>query len=224
MAIKTIFKILKYTFLTLLAITALYLLFAFLLSIISTSPEKINCTQKETIYLSSNGIHLDIIINIDQIDSIFLEELNFSDRTQYLAFGWGDKGFYLNTPRWEDLKAKTVIRAFFLPSETAMHVTQYRNTRKKWIPVQLCPEQLEKMQQFIISSFKRNDNGKFQPIANSGYGHYDTFYEAIGSYNAINTCNEWVNKALKKAEVKTAIWSPSDKGILYHFQNSYVIK
>lgn len=31
----------------------------------------------------------------------------------YIAFGWGDKGFYLDTPTWADLKFSTAFKAAF---------------------------------------------------------------------------------------------------------------
>ncbi|HOB24230.1 MAG TPA: DUF2459 domain-containing protein, partial [Kaistella sp.] len=32
---------------------------------------------------------------------------------KYLAIGWGDKGFYLDTPTWADLKFSTAFKAAF---------------------------------------------------------------------------------------------------------------
>lgn len=45
----------------------------------------------------------------------------------YLAIGWGDKGFYLNTPTWADLKFSTAFKAAFGLSKPAMHATFYRD-------------------------------------------------------------------------------------------------
>ena len=42
---------------------------------------------------------------------------------EYLAFGWGDKGFYLDTPEWSDLKASTAFKAAFALGNSAMHTT-----------------------------------------------------------------------------------------------------
>lgn len=191
---------------------------AYLLSSISTSPTSHTCEQQQTIYLSTNGVHLDIIIPQNQLISSFQKNLKIPFNTTYLAFGWGDKGFYLNTPTWEDLTATTAINAFFFNSETAMHITPYRFKQKKWIALPLCPTQLTQLQQYIEASFTKHKNGTFQIIPNAGYTTTDAFYEANYSYNGINTCNNWINNALKSADIKTAIWSPFDSGILYHFE------
>jgi len=37
-----------------------------------------------------------------------------------------------------------------------------------------------------------------------------------GSFSCFKTCNTWTNQTLKKAEIKTAIWTPFDSGILKH--------
>jgi hypothetical protein len=41
-------------------------------------------------------------------------------------------------------------------------------------------------------------------------------YEAVGSYHAFNTCNLWTNRVFKQIGVKTALWSPFTKDIVYH--------
>jgi hypothetical protein len=48
----------------------------------------------------------------------------------YLAFGWGDKGFYLNTPEWADLKVSTALNAAFGLSSSAIHSTFYKKLRE----------------------------------------------------------------------------------------------
>lgn len=43
----------------------------------------------------------------------------------YLSVGWGDKGFYLDTPTWAEPETFTAFKAVFLVSESAMHCTYY---------------------------------------------------------------------------------------------------
>jgi len=99
---KSLNKILKY-FLYALLIPILYLLIALILSSI-TIDRKINDAPSHTsIYLSTNGVHLDIIIPKQHIDPKLLNGLKHNGTDQYMAFGWGDENFYLNTPTWNDL-------------------------------------------------------------------------------------------------------------------------
>ena len=48
------------------------------------------------------------------------------DGATHYAIGWGDRGFYLETPTWADLKASTALAAMFWPSGTVVHVTARR--------------------------------------------------------------------------------------------------
>ncbi|NJM56422.1 MAG: DUF2459 domain-containing protein [Synechococcales cyanobacterium RU_4_20] len=40
----------------------------------------------------------------------------------YVSWGWGDRQFYVNTPRFQDLQLTTALRALFWPTDTAMEV------------------------------------------------------------------------------------------------------
>src|SRR5690606_23858222 len=50
-----------------------------------------------------------------------------SENYRYLSIGWGDKGFYLNTPTWADLKFSTAFKAAFWLGDAAVHATYYDN-------------------------------------------------------------------------------------------------
>jgi uncharacterized protein (TIGR02117 family) len=215
--LKIIIKYIGRAVLGAFSLVLLYFFIAFLLSVIPKNAEAVTCAEKETIYLISNGIHLDFVLNRNQIDTLLLEDLKIPETVKYVAFGWGDKDFYLHTPTWAALKMSTLVSALFLKSESAMHVTNYYYKSKDFVALPLCNSQIEDLKVYIESSFVKDSTEKVIGIG-YGYGKNDTFYEAIGSYNAIKTCNEWVNIGLKKANVKTAVWSPFDKGVLYHLQ------
>ncbi|HFA51724.1 MAG TPA: DUF2459 domain-containing protein [Bacteroidetes bacterium] len=197
---------------------AVYFLTALSLSLIGTHPAKINCDNKTEIYVSTNGVHLDIVLPINLISKKFQKELRVPNDIKYISFGWGDKGFYLNTPEWKDLKISTTVRALFLKSETAMHVGHYKTKSILWKTIKVCPSQIEIINRYIEASFKKDKDAGITEIKNAGYTKHDRFYEATGSYSCIYTCNNWVNGALKKASINTAVWSPLDKGVLYHIK------
>ncbi len=212
---KKIFTYLKRCLALIIGSVLIYLLFAFILSIWSTNPKKITCTQKQSIYLITNGVHLDIVLEKSQINTDFFSQLKDFNTSNYIAFGWGDKGFYLNTPEWADLKFGTVLNAMFLKSETVMHITRLDKKRNDFVKIDICETQLKKLVAFIEHSFQVDEYLKPIEIKGKGYSKQDDFYEATGSYNCIKTCNEWVNEALKVSEIKTSLWSPFDLGILY---------
>lgn len=193
-----------------------YLFFAWFLSLLTTSPRIYDCNKPYIVYASSNGVHMDLIFHKSLLDEQFLAQLQPIEGHDYIAIGWGDKGFYLHTPSWAELKVSTAITAGFLPSKTLMHVTHYKYLNPDWKPITLCSEQLANMKEFMYASFKYNAEEQIQILEGTGYQDTDFFYEAKGNYTCLYTCNTWVNQALKKADVKTAIWSPFDKGIMKH--------
>jgi uncharacterized protein (TIGR02117 family) len=136
---------------------------------------------------------------------------------KYICIGWGDKGFYLDTPTWADLKFSTAVNAAFLPSETAMHITYREDAPLPSDKVKLCSMSEEKYMiliQFIFSSFEMKDGFNPQLIKGKGYSDFDNFYEANYNYHLFKTCNTWTNESLKVAGVKTSSLALFESGIL----------
>lgn len=215
---KRFFIYLKRTVWTLIILILGYFIIAVILSFLSTKTQKLDCVKTESIFISSNGIHLDIIVPVKNLKKNLVDNLQVHDSTKYISFGWGDKEFYINTPTWSDLNFSTAFKALFLKSETAMHISFYRTAYVQWEKIDLCKIQLENLNSFIESTFKKNKDKKFIKIGVPGYSKNDYFFEAHGSFSFYRTCNVWVNEALKKANIKTSIWSPFVYGILYHIE------
>ena len=215
-------KGLKYFFRTLLVFLSgvvLYLLLALLLSLWRTSPRPVACEARKPLYLTTNGLHLNFVISTELMAAETLAALAIPDSAAYVSFGWGDRGFYLQTPRWQDLRIGVAAKALFWKSETAMHVDYYSFRQPSWYELPLCPEQHQVLRGYILNSFERSADEQPLPIDSPGYGATDRFYEAEGSYTAFYTCNNWVNEGLKRAAVPTAVWSPFDHGVLHHIGN-----
>ena len=199
----------------LLTLIGLYLLVAVLGSLLPSGAAAGSGTDRtKRFYISSNGVHTDIVLFRTDVPEQLREQLPFFADYEYWAFGWGDKGFYLDTPTWSELKVSTAVRAMLLPSPTAMHVTGYHGVGEKWVTDELSPEQLDQLTTYIYDSFEQITPGSVQLIEDASYGKDDQFFEAVGNYNAIYTCNNWVNEGLKKAGVRTAWWSPSEWGVM----------
>src|SRR5690606_31390134 len=87
--------------------------------------------QNLSIYIVTNGVHTDIVVpyfnEVYDWRTYLNPQLTPGKRTsaQWVGFGWGDKGFYLQTPEWKDLKASVAFKATFALSESAMHVTYH---------------------------------------------------------------------------------------------------
>lgn len=213
--IKHLVKLLKRVFLIFFGAIIIYFIVALITSNISTSPKDYTNKDKR-IYVASNGVHSDIIIPVQNISNQLKSRLLIDESTNYMAFGWGDKGFFINTPTWGDLTLSVAIKAVFLDSPTAMHLTPYKKIGLEWKSVQLSELQLSKINELIYNSFQINTDRNFIEIKGYSYGMNDRFYEAIGSYSCLFTCNTWTNSVLKSSDIKTAIWTPFDFGVLKH--------
>lgn len=193
-----------------------YLFFAWFLSMVTTTPTPQEGEKRHTVYVSSNGVHTDLIFHKSLLQGDFWGQLKDLEGREYIAMGWGDKGFYLHTPSWADLKFSTAFSAAFLLTESLMHVSHYKSIQPSWKAISLTDNQLESIKGFVAASFDATKDGKMQILEGAGYGKNDFFYKALGSYTCIYTCNVWVNQALKKANVKTAVWAPFANGIMKH--------
>jgi len=106
---KLIFKLLKPVFAFLFSLVILYFVAALILSFIKTHPTKPDCVADKKICITTNGVHLDIVLPVDNIEPEFLSQLEILPGTKYVSFGWGDRKFYINTPEW---KAQRKFLAF----------------------------------------------------------------------------------------------------------------
>jgi uncharacterized protein (TIGR02117 family) len=175
------------------------------------------------IFIVSNGVHTDFVIPIDNEiinwRSYFRKE-DFGVKmynASHIAFGWGDQGFYLNTPEWKDLKTKTALIALFVPSKSAMHVTLWNqpkedNLAKKVI---VSHDQYRLITEYIRNSFLQDSAGGPIRIDHPGYGSYDLFYRSKLTFHLFRTCNVWTNTGLIRSGIRTSIWTPFDRPILF---------
>ncbi len=174
------------------------------------------------IFLITNGMHTDIALPIknelkDWGSSLpYTHTLSMNSTMGFAAFGWGDKGFYLETPTWADLKASTAFKASFWLGTSAMHVTYYRQLREtgECKRVVVSQDSYHKLVNFIENSFALKNDGTFAHIAGHSYAQHDAFYDAHRTYSLFYTCNSWTNEALKTSGLKACYWTPFDTGIL----------
>jgi len=94
-------------------------------------------------------------------------------------------GFYLDTPSWAELKPSTAMTAMLKKSPTAMHVTQFSKIQPHWVPITVCAEQINILNEHITSTFETNAAGHPIEIIDAGYTPNDRFYEAHGNYTGI---------------------------------------
>jgi uncharacterized protein (TIGR02117 family) len=176
-----------------------------------------------TIYILSNGVHLDLVLPEKNILKDWSEEVEpdvlIKEQVAYVAFGWGDKKFYLNTPEWSDLTLRTAFNALFRKGPSALHVSYFRTLEqdKNCLKIEVSEKQYCKLVQYIENTFLHDNRGCTKRIGNFSYERWDQFYEARGSYSPFFTCNTWVNKALRKSGLRSCLWTPFDKGIFWQY-------
>jgi uncharacterized protein (TIGR02117 family) len=120
------------------------------------------------------------------------------------------------------LTFNTAFRAAFGLSSTAMHTTFYEKLEESETckRIMISKRQYQRLIQFISMSFQRNENGSVTYInTDANYGKTDAFYEAIGTYSFMNTCNSWANLALKKGGQKACLWTPFQQGIFDKYED-----
>jgi uncharacterized protein (TIGR02117 family) len=210
-------RILKWI-LYLMLIPVLYVVISLILSLITIDRKAESQLSDKTIYLSTNGVHLDIVLPKHNMDSLLLLGLKQELTDRYLSFGWGDENFYINTPEWSDLTLKSAFKAMFLKSSTLMHVTRYRFEQSDWIEIKISEAELRKLNLYLYHTFQVTDNGMKIILENKGYTAIDDFYKAKGSYSCFKTCNSWVNTGFKESGLKSCLWTPFDFGLMNKYE------
>ncbi|MCC5916561.1 MAG: DUF2459 domain-containing protein [Cryomorphaceae bacterium] len=206
-------EILKWL-LFILLIPISYLVISLVFTFITIDRKDKNQSFENSIYLGTNGVHLDIVFPKKNIDSRLLDGIHHEQDEKYLSFGWGDENFYLNTPRWSDLTFFNAIKALFVKSNTLIHVTRYERKRTSWIEIKVSDTELHKLNSYILQSFKKDVNGNKIILENQGYSEKDDFYKSKGHYTLANTCNSWVNTGFKESGLKSCLWTPFDFGLM----------
>ncbi len=180
-----------------------------------------------TIFVRSNDIHTDIVLPVHDERSNFDWRQVFppSDvkdkraaQAEYIAIGWGDRGFFINTRTWDDLQLSTVAHAALWPSETVLHA-DYMFTAKPspWMhELRISRQQHLKLIRYIESYLPlRNADGSAIPASEVTYGNTDRFYQSAGRYHLFSTCNQWTGAGLRTAEQPCGIWTPTKTHVLY---------
>lgn len=210
----------------LLAIVALYFGSVAVLGVVPVNSDFVPAADGIEMCLRSNGVHSDIVLPTQSAaidwraqhpDEHFPRIAGTYDR---IAFGWGDRQFYLETPTWADLKVSTALVAVSGLGHSALHVeyVDRRPAGERAACTQLSPEQHRALIDYIQSSFERDAEGGVRRIDAPGYGSADAFYEARGAFSLFVTCNEWVRRGLSASGVRAPAWSPFDGALLHQLR------
>lgn len=187
-----------------------------------------------TIYLRHNGVHTDLLLPVATPQADWRRAFQAADfgaplgqmqtrlalaadippdanpLATFVAIGWGDRGFYFDTPTWGDLSASTAIRALSGLGDSVIHV-EYQPTPQPTASLRkltLSEATYRRLVTVIDAAFARDAAGARRPYPGHGYTVHDTFYAAQGHFSPFNTCNEWVRATLAAAGVRVPAWAP----------------
>lgn len=216
--------------LVILLLIALYALAVWLLPYIAVNKNAGKTGSEDvSIYIKTNGVHTDIVVPVkndlmDWTQYIKYEHTDAKDSSmQYVGIGWGDKGFYLQTPEWKDLKFSVAFKAMFHLGSSAVHATFYNKiiTGDDCKEIKISNAEYTKLVNYIKNTFEVDASGNsiHIPSVNDGYGATDAFYEANGRYDFFHTCNTWANNALKACDQRACLWTALDGGIFYQYRD-----
>lgn len=203
----------------------LYLAVAFGLALVPANSDHPSGPATIDAYIASNGIHADFVFPVRSPGMDWTRVFPLQDfravwgGTGFIAIGWGDREFYLNTPRWEDLTVARAVNALSGRDRSLLHVTYLESIDLygKSYRVPLSEAQYATLADYVLETV-RLSGGKGIGVPGRGYGYSDAFYEANGSYTLFNTCNTWVGRGLRRAGVTVSRWTPFEFNVYWHLQ------
>jgi uncharacterized protein (TIGR02117 family) len=200
---------------------ALYAVAALVLGVLPRNAGFVETPDGIPVFVRTNGVHADIVVpsrtaGIDWTSEFPARHMPaLADPTEWIAFGWGDRGFMLTTPTWADLRPVTALVAISGFGQGVMHI-EYVDSPRAYNArtVRISRSQYEQLAEAIRASFVRGPDGGVRRVDAPGYFGTDAFYEAVPTYTFWYTCNEWTRRTLASAGIRTATWAPFDTAIL----------
>ena len=183
------------------------------------------------VYLRTNGVHADLVLpalrphawsaEFPRAAIVDLARVPMVGSLDWIAFGWGDRGFYLSTPTWADLRPAVAWHALTGQGPAAMRVEYLRRPADyagRWL--WLSANQYLDLVAYVRAGFVHDAQGRPRRIDHPGYFATDAFFEGTGHYSPVLTSNEWVRRGLSQAGVRTALWSPFDDALLWQAERA----
>lgn len=179
-------------------------------------------------YVISNGVHTDLVLPVRSAAIDWTAVFPPGDvpgdaaGADFVAIGWGDREFYLNTPEWRDLTAGRAIAALSGAGRSLLHVTWLRRGElgeRTWV-LPLDGPALASVIEHVKRSMAVDATGRAIVVPGRRYTPRDAFYEARGAYDAVTTCNTWTGRALRDAGAPVGTWTPFADNVTWHLQRA----
>lgn len=208
-----------------------YALFALVSAFIPWRAEEIQPNEPASydVYLLQSGPHTDFVVKVKtpvydwSVDFPYANNANPDTALPWLAIGWGDKGFYLNTPTWADLTISTAVSAATGLGTAGIHASYYYTLPQDRPLVHLAytENQYRRLCDYISETLIADELGKrvmLEPLKPGVNFEHDRYYDAHGTYSMIHTCNTWVNNGLKASGQRACLWTGFAEGLFYQYE------
>lgn len=162
------------------------------------SEHRYSAKGENSIYVVNHGWHTGIVVPSEYVFARIPELTKRFANTEYMEFGWGDKGFY----QADEITSGLTLKALFLSTESVVHVVGMTADVNEHFPysevkqIVVSQQELTLLVDFIAGSFAYNQSGLLAPGQSGIYGN-SQFYQGKGEYHLFNTCNKWTAKGLK---------------------------
>ena len=174
------------------------------------------------IFVETNGVHVSLILPMaaaggDLSDVIRSEHLaNPGVYGTHFMIGWGHGAVYRNAQTWGQVRSGDIGSAIIGSDDTSLHIYHLVNPRQSAIrkKFRVNDAQYRAMIKEVRASFRLTDG---RSTAYPAYGPNNLFYDSVGRYSAVNTCNEWTAHVLRKAGIKVGVWTPMPGGVMRWF-------
>lgn len=208
------------------AIPLLYLLAALVGALVPRNAGWSEPDSGVLVFVRSNGAHADLVLPVRAagLDWHLLAPPGHAAEADaaagWIAIGWGQREFYLETERWADLTVRTAARAL-TGGDPLMHVAHLPEPRPspRMRPLRLTPDAYRRLARHMAAAFARGEGGAPIPLPGTGYAGNDVFYEARGTYHAFRTSNQWTGDMLGAAGARIGVWTPFAQGIMWRFRD-----
>jgi uncharacterized protein (TIGR02117 family) len=175
------------------------------------------------VYVRGNGVHTDIVVPHIHLLHDWRSEFPQDESAlwqRYVAFSWGDRGFFQQTPRWRDLRASVAFTALSGLGKSAMRV-EFTNSpilSDGDTSLRLSQTQYRRLVESIRATFQRDGTGRPMPLSAPSSATGPRYFAAMGSYSILRTCNDWTRMRLTEAGVRMPAWAPFDPAIFYQLR------
>jgi uncharacterized protein (TIGR02117 family) len=184
----------------------LFIYFVSLITSCSGRPYAIKPVQEpehirsKRIYIVNHGWHTGLIVSGEDVNEAVPELSTRFGHPNYYEIGWGDKGFY----QAQEITSGLTLQAMFWSEGAILHVVAFSQNPTEYfsgepiISTCLSENEIASLKLYIASSFNYSPSDSIITLRSGIYGN-SQFYDGVGRYYIMNTCNKWTAKALESA-------------------------